>query len=168
MSLLRDFWLQKVNRSFEQRRFFTNPLILNHLKRAGRVEHGLAVAAQLEDEGIRCPPPVGYWAFTVGKAVDGSGNAYVTGGTHSTDFPTVNAKYSDRGFSDAFVFKLSSDGQTVHYSTYLGGSSDETSLGIAVDSYGNAYVTGTTWSSDFPKVKAKYPNLLGIQDAFVF
>jgi hypothetical protein len=102
-------------------------------------------------------------------AVDGSGNAYVTGWTTSTDFPKVNAKYPNLwGPRDAFVFKLSDDGQTVRYSTYLGGSSEDIGWGIAVDGSGNAYVTGDTLSTDFPKVNAKYPNLLGPSDAFVF
>jgi hypothetical protein len=62
-------------------------------------------------------------------AVDGSGNAYVTGATASADFPAVNAKYRQlRGPVDAFVFKLSSDGQTVRYSTYLGGGDDDRGL----------------------------------------
>ncbi len=103
-------------------------------------------------------------------AVDGSGNAYVTGGTSSTDFPTVNAKYPHLwgGPEDAFVFKLSSDGQTVRYSTYLGGSNEEWGRSIAVDGSGNAYVTGATYSTDFPTVNAKYPHLWGLDDAFVF
>jgi hypothetical protein len=86
----------------------------------------------------------------LGIAVDGSGNTYVTGSTLSSYFPTVNAKYPKLlGLGDAFVFKLSSDGQTVLYSTYLGGSSWEFGWGIAVDGSGNAYVTGST-GSGFP------------------
>ncbi|MFZ1639892.1 MAG: SBBP repeat-containing protein [Candidatus Contendobacter sp.] len=119
------------------------------------------------DGGI--PYGQGYALTGSGIAVDGSGNAYVTGYTTSTDFPKKNAKYPNLwGPTDAFVFKLSSDGQTVLYSTYLGGSSFDGGGGIAVDRSGNAYVTGETGSTDFPKKNAKYPNLWGPTDAFVF
>ena len=101
--------------------------------------------------------------------VDNDGNAYVTGLTTSTDFPTVNAKYPNLwGSQDAFVFKLNSDGSEVKYSTYLGGSGSEKGYGIVIDMNKNAYVTGMTTSTDFPTVNAKYPNLWGSQDAFVF
>ena len=104
-----------------------------------------------------------------GIAVDGSGNAYVTGRTSSSDFPSVNAPYPDlRGSSDVFIFKLSADGSNAVYSTYLGGSDSEWGYGIAVDSSGNAYVTGNTGSSNFPTVNALYPELLGSSDAFIF
>ncbi|TAL50061.1 MAG: hypothetical protein EPN89_05315, partial [Methylovulum sp.] len=109
------------------------------------------------------------WESSSSIAVDTAGNAYVTGDTASSDFPTVNAKYPKLwGGSDAFVTKFSADGSKVLYSTYLGGSSwlDYVS-GIAVDGAGNAYVTGTTASSDFPTVNAKYPKLWGGSDAFV-
>gem|GEM_PF-3369585 len=111
------------------------------------------------------------WDDGSGIAVDGTGNAYVTGGTGSNDFPTVNAKYPNRGGGewDAFVFKLSADGQTVRYSTYLGGGSDDVGIDIAVDSAGNAHVTGSTYSNDFPTVNAQYPQWRrGLYDAFVF
>ena len=87
-----------------------------------------------------------------GIAVDSWGNAYITGKTKSTDFPTLNPYQGSYGggFSDAFVTKLDSNGNTLIYSTYLGGDTDDEGHGIAVDSSGNAYVTGFTWSSDFP------------------
>jgi hypothetical protein len=90
----------------------------------------------------------------VGIAVDSSGNAYVTGDTWSTDFPTQNPYQGtheglDYSF-DAFVTKLGPAGNTLSYSTYLGGSGDDCGRGIAVDSSGNAYVTGDTLSGDFP------------------
>src|SRR4029077_1139456 len=84
-------------------------------------------------------------------AVDALGNAYVTGTTSSSDFPTVNALYPAlRGVADAFVAKLSPSGSALIYSTYLGGSDSESGYAIAVDSSGNAYVTGQTASTDFP------------------
>ncbi len=94
-----------------------------------------------------------------GIAVDAAGNAYVTGFTESTDFPTKSPlqtmnRAATAGFPNAFVTKLSVDGKTLVYSTYLGGSGGDSSLGIAVDSVGDAYVTGATSSKDFPTQNA--------------
>jgi len=91
----------------------------------------------------------------LGITVDAAGSAYVTGETVSKDFPTVNpfqATNNATGLSTAFVAKLSSTGSALVYSTYLGGSGGEFGSGIAVDAAGNAYVTGTTSSTDFPTV----------------
>jgi hypothetical protein len=90
-----------------------------------------------------------------GIAVDSSGNAYVAGYTGSTDFPTANplqAKCDNCGYlgGDAFVAKLNPAGSALVYSTYLDGSDLDGGVAIAVDSAGSAYVTGTTWSADFP------------------
>jgi hypothetical protein len=75
----------------------------------------------------------------------------VTGYTYSTDFPTQNPfQGSNAGSSDVFVTKLSSSGNTLSYSTYLGGTSDDYGYAIAVDSTGAAYVTGYTYSTNFP------------------
>jgi hypothetical protein len=88
-------------------------------------------------------------------AIDASGNVYVTGHTYSSDFPTLNASDSSHnGESDCFVFKLSSTGDTLLYSTFVGGSAGEEAYGLSVDSSGNAYVTGWTFSPDFPTVNA--------------
>ena len=101
-------------------------------------------------------------------AVDTSGNVYVAGYTLSTDFNTKNAyQSSNNGYSDAFVFKLSNNGSKIYYSTYLGGSSDDHAQGIAVDSSGNAYITGYTLSTDFPKLNAYQSTYGGNEDAFV-
>ncbi|MCH9042104.1 MAG: SBBP repeat-containing protein [Thaumarchaeota archaeon] len=83
-------------------------------------------------------------------AVDSSGNAYVTGTTSSSDFPTTNPIDGTLNSQDAFVTKINSAGDAHVYSTYLGGSSGDSGGSIAVDSSGNAYVTGETSSSDFP------------------
>src|SRR5437016_6840034 len=87
-----------------------------------------------------------------GIAVDAAGNAYVTGGTGSSDFPTTAGAFQTTlgGSSDAFVTKLDPTGTALVYSTYLGGSSGDFANGIAVDATGSAYVTGTTLSADFP------------------
>jgi hypothetical protein len=86
-----------------------------------------------------------------GIALDTAGNAYVTGYTCcSTNFPTTPGAFQPNGFYDAFVTKLNSTGSALVYSTYLGGSNDDVGMGIAVDTDGNAYVTGSTVSTDFP------------------
>jgi len=107
---------------------------------------------------------------SVGIAVDSNGNAYVTGSTQSANFPTTAGAYQTilRGMSDAFVVKLNAAGSGLVYATYLGGSSDDGSYGIAVDSSGNAYVTGSTSSTDFPTTVGAYKTALSWGgDAFV-
>jgi hypothetical protein len=78
--------------------------------------------------------------------------AYVTGDTGSSDFPTSTGAFQpyNRGFITAFVTKLSREGTELSFSTYLGGSTAEDRTAIAVDAQGRAYVTGTTYSDDFP------------------
>ena len=96
-------------------------------------------------------------------AVDSNGNAYVTGGASSADFPVTAGAFQTTlmGSSNAFVTKLNASGSALVYSTYLGGSSTlmdmggsfsggDSGSGIVVDSNGNAYVTGTAGSADFP------------------
>ena len=107
-----------------------------------------------------------------GIAVDHSGNAYVTGLTSSLDFPTANAlQPAFGGFQfDAFVAKLDPTGSALVYSTFLGGSRNDVCNAIAVDVVGNAYVTGQTFSIDFPTMNPLYPagpgGIFG-RDAFV-
>jgi len=86
-----------------------------------------------------------------GIAVDGSGNAYVTGGTSSSDFPTTPGAF-DTSYNnvDTFVAKLNPAGSALIYATFLGGSGWDNGNGIAVDGGGDAYVTGYTYSPDFP------------------
>jgi type IV secretory pathway TrbF-like protein/cold shock CspA family protein len=83
-------------------------------------------------------------------AVDGSGNAYVTGETYSTDYDvTPGAFQTNGGGAEVFVTKLSATGTALVYSTYIGGISYDVGRAIAVDGSGNAYVTGYTWSTDY-------------------
>jgi hypothetical protein len=106
--------------------------------------------------------------YGFGIAVDSSGNAYVTGSTYSTNFPTANPlQPTIHGISDGFVAKLNATGSALVYSTYLGGSSFETGSGIAVDSSGDAYVTGWTDSADFPTTNPLQPTYGGDEDVFV-
>jgi len=106
--------------------------------------------------------------------VDANGFAYITGNTISTDFPTANALQvahaggGDQFPYDAFVTKLNPVGSALVYSTYLGGSGDDLASGIAVDPAGNAYVTGSTRSPNFPTTPGAFqPVLSGTVDAFV-
>ncbi|MGH9941600.1 MAG: SBBP repeat-containing protein, partial [Pyrinomonadaceae bacterium] len=101
-------------------------------------------------------------------AVDASDNTYVSGGTDSTDFPTANPlQPTQGGGGDAFVTKFNAAGNTLTYSTYLGGGSTDEGHGIAVDASGNAYVTGITGSTNFPIANALQASLRGIFDGFV-
>lgn len=101
-------------------------------------------------------------------AIDGSGNALVTGSTASSNFPVTNALYDTaRGGLDTFVTKLNTQGNALSYSTYLGGSDFDVGEGIAVDGGGNAYVTGATASSNFPVINAFQATLQGTIDAVV-
>jgi hypothetical protein len=105
-----------------------------------------------------------------GIAVDVAGNAYVTGITESTDFPTTAGAFQTTfgGYTDAFVTKLDATGTALVYSTYLGGTAFEESRGIAVDATGNAYVAGSTVSIDFPTTAGAFHTTFGgYYDAFV-
>ena len=108
--------------------------------------------------------------YATGIALDASGDAYVTGYTNSTDFPVKNALQAENaGGYDAFVAELSADGASLIYSTYWGGSSDDIGTGVAVDSSGNAYISGYTASPEFPvtpgALQANYGG--GDHDGFV-
>jgi hypothetical protein len=103
-------------------------------------------------------------------AVDGSGNAYVTGYTRSTDYDVTPGAFqtTNEGGWDAFVTKLNATGTALVYSTYIGGSSDEVGYGIAVDGSGYAYVTGYTWSTDYDVTPGAFQTTNGgITDVFV-
>lgn len=106
-------------------------------------------------------------------AVDSTGNAYITGATYSPNFPVASPLQSTlRGGQDVFVAKVNAAGNALVYSTYIGGTGGtigfpEMGAGIAVDSGGYAYVTGSTSSQNFPAVNALNSSLSGGEDAFV-
>ncbi|MGA2502352.1 MAG: SBBP repeat-containing protein, partial [Tepidisphaeraceae bacterium] len=116
---------------------------------------------------------IGYNATSQGLAVDSAGSVYVTGRTGSVDFPMANALPGLGSFParlpgtgptytpTTFVSKFSPDGSSLVYSTYLGGNSEDDGYAIAVDSAGEAYVTGSTTSVNFPITTGAYQTLCG-------
>jgi len=105
-----------------------------------------------------------------GVAVDAAGAAYTTGFTDSVDFPTTPGAFdaSYNGGLDVFVSKLNPAGSALVYSTFLGGGDFDASSGIAVDAAGNAYVTGSTFSADFPTSPGAFDTSFnGTADVFV-
>jgi Beta-propeller repeat/Secretion system C-terminal sorting domain len=103
-------------------------------------------------------------------AIDVSGNAYITGSTSSSDYPATSGAYKTNGCgnSDAFVTKLNSTGSSIVYSTFIGGSQDDGGNSIAIDASGNAYITGSTSSSNYPILGAYQTTFGGgYSDAFV-
>jgi hypothetical protein len=104
-----------------------------------------------------------------GIAVNAAGQAYVVGYTDSINFPTQGPIYANAGGQgDAFVAKLSPAGDSLAFSTYLGGSMMDTATAAALDSSGNVYVTGATVSANFPVTGGAFQTLnQGSYDAFV-
>lgn len=104
-----------------------------------------------------------------GIKIDAPMNAYVTGRTSSTNFPTVVPAQSlyGGGLNDAFVTKVSPSGDSIVYSTYLGGTGDDQGQGISIDGFTNAFVTGSTRSANFPILNPIQGSLNGVSDAFV-
>lgn len=121
-------------------------------------------------------------SFTDGIALDKTGNIYVAGGTDSTDFPTTagaaqtvfggstpSCRFTPASFlcGDAFVSKLNKTATALVYSTYIGGSLDESAQGLGLDAGGNVYAQGVTTSTNFPTVNATQSAYGGNQDVFV-
>jgi hypothetical protein len=124
--------------------------------------------------GLRYATFLGGWDSDkgFGIAVDGAGQAYVTGLTRSADFPASRGPGYDTSFNgdrDAFVVKLDTAGASLRYATFLGGNGEDWGTGIAVDGAGQVYVTGLTWSAGFPaSLGPGYDtSLSGGGDAFV-
>ncbi len=107
--------------------------------------------------------------YGTGVAISGTGDMYLSGTTQSLNFPIANAfRNTNAGATDAFVSRFNAAGSALVYSTYLGGSGDDQALGVAVDSVGNAYLTGYTQSPNFPLNNALQPAYGGgTYDAFV-
>lgn len=128
------------------------------------------------------PVPGGLGSGYDGRmAVDAAGQVYITGYTASADFPTTAGAWNtvyNGGVSDIFVAKLNSAGNNLLYSTYLGGSVGNNCVscypggdyahGIAVDASGNAYITGETWSYDFPHTPMAYDTTFNMAFRCIF
>ena len=103
-----------------------------------------------------------------GVVIDPSGDIVVAGETYSPDFPTANAPQGQSGgFGDAFVARLTPSGNALVYATYIGGVSQDAAAAVDVDAFGAAYVTGTTFSWDFPTLNAFQAVNRGQADTFV-
>src|SRR5262249_41048135 len=151
------------------------PTTAGAFQRSPSNRYGEAFVAKLDPSGNRFDYATylggnGY-DEAVDNAVDRTGHAYVTGISRSTDFPTTLGalqRTASGGNGDAFVTKLDPSGARLSYSTYLGGSRFEQGNGIAVDDQGDAYITGTTSSRDFPVTRnAPQSALRGDRNVFV-
>jgi hypothetical protein len=135
----------------------------------GENQVGLEVAAYDRSIPLVIDPVMSYSTFLGGKnrdsgnaiIVDNAGNAYVAGSTYSSKFPLQGAYDSHLGHSDkdVFVSKINAAGTALLYSTFIGGGNGlDEATGIALDSQGNAYVTGITTDTDFPTSATAYQN----------
>jgi Beta-propeller repeat/Abnormal spindle-like microcephaly-assoc'd, ASPM-SPD-2-Hydin/HYDIN/CFA65/VesB-like, Ig-like domain len=156
-----------------------NRLIAGRYRIHSSREFGFEIGDYDRDKPLIIDPVLSYSTYIGGSlddwfgwmTVDSAGNAYAVGMTQSTNFPRVNPLPTNNtyagGAHDATIVKLNSTGTARLYSTYLGGNGDDWNRGVAVDSSGNAYVTGYTTSSNFPTVNAYQSVYGGANDAFV-
>ncbi|HXH48429.1 MAG TPA: SBBP repeat-containing protein, partial [Terriglobia bacterium] len=144
----------------------------------GRYEVGFEVGRFDRSRPLYIDPVLSYATYLGGSAydsstaiaVDASGNSYITGWTNSTNFPVTTGVFQTScggssscgsANSDIFVTKLSPDGSTVVYSTFIGGGSVDVAKGIAVDGLGNVYVVGLTTSTDYPTTSGTIQRTFG-------
>ncbi len=148
---------------------------VSYVRRRGEI--GFEVGKYRRDQDLTIDPVLVYSTYlggsggdvAYGLAVDSSGNAYVTGVTGSVNFPAKSAYQPTLvGETNAFVSKLDSSGSGLIYSTFFGGSGSDAAAAIAVDAAGNAYIAGSTSSTDFPvTVGILQSTYGGSTDAFV-
>ncbi len=147
---------------------------------SGQNEVGFQVGAYDASRPLTIDPVLSYSTYLGGNgedyaqgiAVDGSGNAYVTGQTNSLNFPTttgvIQSQFQGRIFN-TFVTKLNSAGTALVYSTYIGGRESDGAVAVVADSFGNTYIAGTTSSRNFPTttgaIQPSFPG--GNSDGFV-
>jgi hypothetical protein len=138
----------------------------------GSVQFG--VGAYDSSRTLIVDPILAYSTYLGGSGIDNAtsiaiapdNTAFVAGSTVSSDFPTVHALQANDGGGpdfpeDAFVSKISSDGSTLLYSTFLGGENEDAANGIAVDNFGDAFVTGFTLSPHYPVSTGAFDTLCG-------
>lgn len=140
---------------------------------------GFDVARYDAGKPLVIDPVLGYSSYLGGSGDDGiaslatddAGNLYAIGATASLNFPLSNgAQTTNGGAGDVFVTKFNADGNGLVYSTYMGGTGADKGTGVAVDSNGNAYITGHTKSTNFPvqaALQATHAADGGLDDAFV-
>jgi len=133
-------------------------------------EFGFEVGPYQRSELLTIDPTLSYATYLGGRgadvaygiAVDSSGDAYVTGSTASINFPVKSAEQATLGgSSDAFVAELNPAGSGLVYATYIGGTQADVGSAIAIDSSGNAYIVGSTSSTDFPVTSGAFETLYG-------
>ena len=140
----------------------------------GRRNVAFEVGKHDPNRSLIIDPILAYSTYLGGSSIDGAnaiavapdGTAFIAGGTFSSNFPTAHPLQPNAGGpsdfpQDAFVAKISADGSSLLYSTYLGGESTDIAYGIAVDSLGEAYVAGTTDSPHFPTTPTSINTLCG-------
>jgi len=152
--------------------------ISGHYVFKGGNEVGFEIDAYDPRRPLVIDPTLAYSSYLGGSgddyghavAVDSSGCAYVVGETGSANFPTLGPEQASMaGDTDVFVTKWNAAGTSVVYSTYIGGSNRDVALGVAVDAAGDAYVTGFTYSGDFPITSgALRASFVGDSKAFAF
>jgi uncharacterized repeat protein (TIGR01451 family) len=147
---------------------------------SGKHTVGFEVAAYDKSKTLVIDPVLSYSTFLGGNntdegrsiAIDSSGNAYVTGLTSSFNFPVSKDAFNSTYVNsyDVFVTKMNPEGSAFVYSTYLGGNSEEYGYDIALDSAGSAYITGVTYSMNFPTTAGAYDTVFSGNysgDAFI-
>ncbi len=149
------------------------PVVVRYLIR-GRRNVSFEVGTRDPGRALIIDPILAYSTYLGGSSIDGAnaiavapdGSAFIAGGTFSSDFPTEHPLQPNAGGphdfpQDAIVAKISPDGSSLLYSTYLGGENTDIAYGIAVDSLGEAYVAGTTDSPHFPVTPNAFNTLCG-------
>lgn len=146
------------------------------IKKEGRFAYGFEVASYSKEHSLVIDPVLVYSTYLGGSgidysldvAVDTAGNAYLIGGTESPNFPMQNPYQSVyAGNRDVYVTKFNAAGSALIFSTYLGGSDIEYGRKIALDNSGNVYITGGTYSINFPTLNPYQGANAGGSDAFV-
>lgn len=162
---------QKVNKTYGSGTFYSNPVGNNaFVTKLSPTGSALIYSTYFGGSGAFSDTGEQYYGDTpVGIAIDPAGNAYIAGTTGSADLPVTSNAFqkvnkAGGGALNVFITKFNSAGSGLIYSTYLGGSGffdgrnldADTAGGIVIDSAGDAYVTGTSYSSDFPVTADAY------------